>query len=784
MNPHDSECSYRRAAAVALLAGALLATTPSAGAASNLESRMEAAAACGPPEVHVDVASLPLLFALNRGQSWPGVAYEAHSIGSAAVFLGRRGGARLRLDAIDGLPARSLRFHFPGALPVVEPAEPTRAETSFLVGDDPSRWLSHLPTYGAVVYRDLYAGVDLRYRGDGQRLMATFTVAPGSDPGRIHWRIASRQPEDLALREGRLSVRLDPKGRRSVAWQAPRAWQMDGSERVPVAAAYRLQGSEVGLRLGRYARSRPLQIEVVLAHSPYFDRYGAAAGADGLTYVTAGTPGSWLGRRRGMRRDVVVARIDAERGEVFGLTLIGGRGDDRGRAIALTPWGETLVAGETFSADFPVVDAVQSTPGGAGDAFVLLLSGDGSNLLRSTYHGGPGSDAARGLALAEDGLYLLGTAGAGFPRARPEAVSFAAFFPHRPQRARERYFVSRLTSDASDLEGTADLLAARALEGLRVWTSCDRREVFVGVGFEIERRSPAGVAAKLCLSSGSSGALSLSPRYLPCGGGGGTPDPYEISLSTDFSTCPEIGQGWGYHAFCWKARHRSVSYSAPSSGMPTGTVSGADANTLNSFEASTSVWPDGNPPGSWFGRSSRSAAELAVGAAISIHRWDAPSYGNLAGPGRRIGIKRVVLDVLDAIVSSMTDLCDAQGWNDNSKREDDTARGCINDHGGEFVLDTVTYDWWDSSFHADEEDDALKFGDYYTQFEPWVSDPPDDDEGELVLEAARRLRGRIFVRVTPKDLVETIVLEGVPRPPIAPRSDGVGLLVRLDDLGG
>lgn len=783
MNPHYLGCSYRRAITVALLGGALFALTPAADAASNLESRMEVASRCGAPEPRVDVASLPLLFAPNRGQSLPGIAYEAHALGSAAVFLGGRGGAALRLDEIDGLPARSLRFHFPGARPVAEPTELARAEMSLLVGDEPSRWLSHLPTYGAIVYRDLFSGVDLQYRGDGRRLTATFTVAPGSDAQRIQWRMASREPEDLVMRGRRLLVRLDAKGRRSVAWQPPRAWQMAGAERVPVAVSYRLRGTEVGFRFGRHDRSRPLQIEVALGHSPYFDAHGAAIGPDGLTYVTAGTPGPWAGRGRSSRRDVAVARVDAERGEILGLTLIGGRGDDLGRAIALTAWGDTLVTGETFSEDFPVVDAIQSTPGGAGDAFVLLLSGDGSNLVRSTYLGGPGVDAARGLALADDGLYLLGTAGERFPRFQPEAVSFAAFFPHRPQRARQRYFVSRLTSDASDLQGTADLLAARTSEGLRAWTSCDGREVFVGVGFELERPSPGGKAEQICYPSHESASPDLSPRYLPCGGGG-TLDPYEISLSTSFSTCPEIGQGWGYHAFCWKARLRSVAYNAPSSGMPTGTVVGSAANTLNSLEASPSVWPDGNPPGSWFGRSSQSAAELAVGAAISMHRWDAPSYSNLAGPDRRIGIKRVVLEILDVNVSSMTELCDALGWNDNSIPEDDAARYCINEHGGKFVLDSVTYDWWDASFHADRNDGGIEFANQYTQFEPWVSDPPDDEEAELVLDAARRLRRRVFVRVTPGDVVEILVHEGVPQPSIAPRSEGIRLLVRLDDLGG
>jgi hypothetical protein len=34
---------------------------------------------------------------------------------------------------------------------------------NYFIGNDPSKWQANVPTYGSVLYRDLYPGIDLRY---------------------------------------------------------------------------------------------------------------------------------------------------------------------------------------------------------------------------------------------------------------------------------------------------------------------------------------------------------------------------------------------------------------------------------------------------------------------------------------------------------------------------------------------------------------------------------------------------------------------------------------------
>jgi hypothetical protein len=107
-----------------------------------------------------------------------------------------------------------------------------------------------------------------------------------------------------------------------------------------------------------------------------------------------------------------VAKFDPN-GTVLYATYLGGGGTvggQEGTAIAADTAGNAYVTGETSSASFPLVDALQSfNASAADDAFVSELSADGSVLLFSTYLGGSRSDIGVGIALDAGGnLYVAG----------------------------------------------------------------------------------------------------------------------------------------------------------------------------------------------------------------------------------------------------------------------------------------------------------------------------------------------------------------------------------------
>ena len=86
-------------------------------------------------------------------------------------------------------------------------------------------------------------------------------------------------------------------------------------------------------------------------------------------------------------------------------TYIGGSGDDIGDGITVDSKGRIFVAGTTLSSDFPVINGFQTANGSNQTAFVAGFdpSQSGSaSLIYSSYIGGAGSEAGRGIAAARD----------------------------------------------------------------------------------------------------------------------------------------------------------------------------------------------------------------------------------------------------------------------------------------------------------------------------------------------------------------------------------------------
>src|SRR5262249_3631440 len=80
--------------------------------------------------------------------------------------------------------AQLLRLRFDGATPTAQAAGVERlpGTVNYLLGNQPAKWHTNLPTYAGVVYRDLYPGIDLHYTGEGGLLERSYTLAPAPTP--------------------------------------------------------------------------------------------------------------------------------------------------------------------------------------------------------------------------------------------------------------------------------------------------------------------------------------------------------------------------------------------------------------------------------------------------------------------------------------------------------------------------------------------------------------------------------------------------------------------------
>src|SRR5580658_2689458 len=127
---------------------------------------------------------LPLAFEPNRGQADPRMQFVSRGPGFSLYLTP---GEAILTGATDVLDMRLL-----GANPSSAACglEPQPGVVNYLVGNDPKKWHSGIPTYAKVNYTGIYPGIDLVFYGNQRQLEYDFVVAPGADPSRIVWQIA------------------------------------------------------------------------------------------------------------------------------------------------------------------------------------------------------------------------------------------------------------------------------------------------------------------------------------------------------------------------------------------------------------------------------------------------------------------------------------------------------------------------------------------------------------------------------------------------------------------
>ena len=154
--------------------------------------------------------------------------------------------------------------------------------------------------------------------------------------------------------------------------------------------------------------------------------------------------------------DVFVARFSVDGSALEYATYLGGSDNDCGSGwavavdVAVDGAGRAIVAGTTFSEDFPLAGSPYQSSHGAfgGDAFVARFSADGSALEYATYLGGSDWDNGNGVAVDGAGRAIVvgSTESEDFPLAgNPYQSSLGGFYHYDA-------FVARLSADGSALE--------------------------------------------------------------------------------------------------------------------------------------------------------------------------------------------------------------------------------------------------------------------------------------------------------------------------------------------
>jgi hypothetical protein len=429
--------------------GLVACWAPAAGvsaatAAGAAESRPATAAPCGIVENAGQIAA-PVLGTASCGAA---TLYFTHG----AVVLDFPG------------ETHAIRMEFEGARPSarIELLGQQGTRRHYFHGADPRRWRPDVRSFDEIVYRDLWPGIDLRFEPRAGQLLYEILPLPGVDPAaaRLGFQGADRIVRDgerttltlpardivdvplgdMPLGDGGMtrSLRWSAEDVGSVAREDPstilwstlvgggdneysHALTLDAAGN-PIVSGY-TRSSNFPTTPGAYDRTHSGDYDVFVAKldadgsrliwatflgGNQEDRcFGVFPDPQGNVYLAGLTyspdfPTTPLAHDRtlGGARDAFAAKLNSSGSALWWSTYLGGTGQERVWDLELASNNELIVAGETFSSNFPTTPAAfDTTANGGADGFVTRFDPNGQSLVWSTYIGGSSNEEITFLAM-------------------------------------------------------------------------------------------------------------------------------------------------------------------------------------------------------------------------------------------------------------------------------------------------------------------------------------------------------------------------------------------------
>ena len=309
--------------------------------------------------------------------------------------------------------SHAYRVQFEGANPAVDfvSEKPTGETSNYFIGSDSTMWKTDVGSFGSVVAKNIYPGVDVKYYSSGDQLKYDLLVAPGANLSSIS--LVYEGVDKIMIRDDNLVIKTSVGESNELA---PYAYQIRRGEKVEIGCSYLLKGNKVTFKLKGYDPTAPLVIDPVLVFSTYTGSktsnwgFTAAPGPDGSLYaggIVFGTgyplsigafqtnfEGGSSGNN-GEGIDIGITRFSPDgKARVFS-TYLGGKGDEFPHSIFVDPVGNPVILGRTTNGkDFPVIAGNRIGPLGETDIFVTKLSANGSSMIGGVVVGGTRNDGA------------------------------------------------------------------------------------------------------------------------------------------------------------------------------------------------------------------------------------------------------------------------------------------------------------------------------------------------------------------------------------------------------
>jgi gliding motility-associated-like protein len=333
--------------------------------------------------------------------------YDNHKSEAPANNNARTATRTLQKDTASTFSIRShaYRVQFIGGAtnPEIVPDKVLSGYSNYIIGNDPSKWTSRVKSCQAVIYKNIYPNIDVRYYSENGRLKYDIIVNPGGDANNIVMQYDGA--DKLSVKNSELVIKTSVGDVRELY---PYTYQFDKIRgKQETSCAYKIEGkNRVRFKTGDYAKTSTLVIDPSIIFSSFTgsttEEWGftATPGPDGSLFsgsiaFGAGFPASpgayktsWTGQGK-KKLDIGIFKFSPNGDKREYATYLGGNADDFPHSLYCDPQGNLVVLGRTYSSNYP--GTLVGTGGGC-DIVVTKLNATGTGLIGSLRIGGGADD--------------------------------------------------------------------------------------------------------------------------------------------------------------------------------------------------------------------------------------------------------------------------------------------------------------------------------------------------------------------------------------------------------
>jgi gliding motility-associated-like protein len=303
---------------------------------------------------------------------------------------------------------------------------------NYFLGNDSTKWTSDVRSFREVTLKNFYNGIDLKVFDTPEKFKYELWCSPGSPINNIQIDLIHFQQVSIA-KNGDLILRTSLG---EIIEQKPIAYQLLNGKLTEIPCNFKLNGTILSFKLGKYNPLASVIIDPVLVFATYSgspsDNFGMTAtyGYDGSAYSAGTIYGNAYPTPDNSAyditstftavtnptygiTDVFVSKYSPDGQDMLWTTFLGGgsptEGTETAHSLICDRNNNLYIYGATSSTNFPTVNAYQPlhAGGAAGanftsngvhfnspgtDIYVSKISANGHNLLASTYVGGSLND--------------------------------------------------------------------------------------------------------------------------------------------------------------------------------------------------------------------------------------------------------------------------------------------------------------------------------------------------------------------------------------------------------